>query len=93
MKSVRNQSYSGTYFPTFGETTTPALQFSPYLVRVRQNRDQNSFEYGRFYAVLICYFFLLLAVIRSFFFNFVPIFHETRTPALQLGTKSHCKDW
>ena len=42
MKSVRIQSFSGPYFPAFG------LNTSPYLVRIRENTDQQNSEYGHF---------------------------------------------
>ena len=41
-KSVRVRSYSGPYFPAFG------LNMSPYLVRMRENTDQNNSKYGHF---------------------------------------------
>ena len=43
-KSVRIRSYSGPYFPAFGLNTE---RYS-YSVRMRENTDQNTSEYGHF---------------------------------------------
>ena len=45
VKSVHIWSYSGPYFHVFRRNTE---RISPYLVRMRENADQNYFEYGHF---------------------------------------------
>ena len=47
VKSVRIWSYSGPYFPAFGQNTERYGGISPYSVQIRENTDQN-FEYGHF---------------------------------------------
>ena len=42
VKCVLIRSYPGPHFPAFG------LNISPYLVRMRENADQNNSEYGHF---------------------------------------------
>ena len=44
VKSVRIRNYSGPYFPTI----VLNLGISPYSVRMRENKDQNNSEHGRF---------------------------------------------
>ena len=50
LKNVRIWSYSGPYFPAFGLNTerySPSI--SPYLVRMRENTDQNNSVYRHFF--------------------------------------------
>ena len=42
VQSVRIRSYSGPYFPAFGQNT----ERYPYSVRMRENTNQNNSEYG-----------------------------------------------
>ena len=46
VKSVCIRSYSGTHFPAFGYEDK--LRIFPYSVRMRENVDQNNYEYGHF---------------------------------------------
>ena len=48
VKSVRNRSYSGPYFPAFG-LNTERCSVSPHSVRVQENANQNNPEYGHFF--------------------------------------------
>ena len=43
MKRVCIPSYSGPHFPAFGLNTE-----TPYSVQMRENADQNNFDYGHF---------------------------------------------
>ena len=47
VKCVRIWSYSGPHFPAFG-LNTERLRICPYLVRIRENADQNNSEYRHF---------------------------------------------
>ena len=44
-------SYSGPYFPAFGLNTERYGEISPYLVKMRENTDQNNSEYWHFLRI------------------------------------------
>ena len=48
VKPVHIQSYSGPHFPAFGLNTERYGVSPPYLVRMREDVDQNNSEYGQF---------------------------------------------
>ena len=48
MKSVRNRSYSGPYFPRIRTAYGKIQSISQYSVRTRENTDQENSEYGHF---------------------------------------------
>ena len=59
VKSVRIRSYSGPYFPAYGQNTERYGVSQLYLVQMRENADQNNSEYGHFSrSVNVSFFFL-----------------------------------
>ena len=48
VKSVGIRSYSGPHFPRIWTEYEEILRISSYSGRMRENADQNNFEYGHF---------------------------------------------
>ena len=47
VKNVHIRNYSGLHFPAF-RLNTERYGVSPYSVRMRENANQNKYEYGHF---------------------------------------------
>ena len=65
VKSARIRSYSGPYFPAFGQNTERYSVSLRIQSKMRESTDQNNSEYGHFLCIVIHWFWLLIHWLMS----------------------------
>ena len=60
LKSARIRSYSGPYFPAFGQNTERYSVSLRIQSKMRESTDQNNSEYGHFLCIVLHWFWLLI---------------------------------